>query len=85
MASTLQTIGVGVTQTNFDEMFCVKCTMKMMVIFCDVLVKGASFMFQDNYIILGCEVDFEVLIILERLFITTGHALINMETRQMKF
>ena len=51
----------------------------------DVLVKVESFIFPANFVILDCEVDFEVPIILGRPFLATGRALVDMEKGQMKF
>ena len=45
----------------------------------DVLVKVESFIFMANFVILDCEVDFEVPIILRRPFLATGRALVDME------
>ena len=47
----------------------------------DVLVKVESFIFPANFVIL----DFEVHIILERTFLATGRALVDMEKGHMKF
>ena len=51
----------------------------------DVLVKVESFIFLADFVILDCEVDFEVPIILGRPFLATGRALVDMEKGQMKF
>ena len=51
----------------------------------DVLVKVESFIFLEDFVILDCEVDFEVPIILGRPFLATGRALVDMEKVQMKF
>ena len=51
----------------------------------DVLVKVDSFIFLADFVILDCEVNFEVPIILVRPFLPTGRALIDMEKGQMKF
>ena len=51
----------------------------------DVLVKLESFIFLTDFVILDCEVDFEVPIILGRTFLATGRALVYMEKGQMKF
>ena len=51
----------------------------------DVLVKVESFIFPEDFVILDCEVDFEVPIILGRSFLATGRALVDMEKGQMKF
>ena len=50
----------------------------------DVLVKLESFIFLADFVILDCEVDFEVPIILGRPFLATGRALV-MKKGQMKF
>ena len=44
----------------------------------DVLVKVYSFIFLSNFVILDCEVDFEVPIILGRPFLATDRALVDM-------
>jgi len=51
----------------------------------DVLVKMESFIFPADFVILDCEVDFEVPIILRRPFLATGRTLVDMEKGQMKF
>ena len=51
----------------------------------DVLVKVESFIFLADFVILDCEVDFEVPIILGRPFLATGRALVDMEKGQMTF
>ena len=50
-----------------------------------VLVKVESFIFLADFVILDCEVDFEVPIILRRPFLATGRTLVDMEKGQMKF
>ena len=51
----------------------------------DLLVKVESFIFLADFVILDCEVDFEVPIILGRPFLATGRALVDMEKGQMTF
>ena len=51
----------------------------------DMLVKVESFIFLADFVILDCEVDFEVPIILRRPFLATGRDLVDMEKGQMKF
>ena len=51
----------------------------------DVLVKVELFIFLVDFVILDCEVDFEVPIILGRPFLATGRALVDMEKGHMKF
>ena len=45
----------------------------------DVLVKVESFIFPANFVILDCEVDFEVTIIVGRQFLAIGRDLVDME------
>ena len=51
----------------------------------DVLLKVESFIFPVDFVILDCEVKFEMTIILGRTFPATGRALVDMEKGQMKF
>ena len=51
----------------------------------DVLVKVESIIFSADFVILDCEVDFEVPIILGRTLLATGRALVDMEKGKMKF
>ena len=57
---------------------------KIIGILHDVLIKVESFIFLADFVILDCEVDFEVPIILGS-FLATGRALVDMEKGQMKF
>ena len=51
----------------------------------NVLVKVESFIFPLEFVILDCEVYFEVPIILRRPFLATSRALVDMEKGQMTF
>ena len=51
----------------------------------DVLVKVESFIFPADFVILDCEVDFEVPIILGRPFLSIGRVLVDMEKGQITF
>ena len=51
----------------------------------DVLVKVESFIFPADFVILDCEVNFEMPIILGRPFLATGRALVEMEKGKMRF
>ena len=51
----------------------------------DMLVKVETFIFPADFVILDCEVNFEVPIILGRSFLATGKALVDMEKGQRKF
>ena len=50
-----------------------------------MLVKVESLIFMADFVILDCEVDFEVPIILGRPVLATNRALVDMEKGQMKF
>ena len=47
--------------------------------------KVESFIFSADFVIIDCEVDFEVPIILGRPFLATGRVLLDMEKGHMKF
>nr|XP_016498866.1 PREDICTED: uncharacterized protein LOC107817528 [Nicotiana tabacum] len=50
----------------------------------DVLVHVGKFVFPADFVILDCQVDEEIPIILGRPFLATGRALIDCETRELK-
>lgn len=54
-------------------------------ILCDLLVKVASFIYLDDFVILDYEVDFDVSNILERPFLATSRALVDIDMGKMKF
>lgn len=63
-----------------------ECTMKKQIgVLSEVLVKLAYFIFPNDFMILDCKVDFEVVIILERSFLATSRALDYMDMGKMKF
>ncbi|KAK4731209.1 hypothetical protein R3W88_024197 [Solanum pinnatisectum] len=51
----------------------------------DVFMKVESFIFPADFVILDCEVDFKVTIILGRTFLAIGRALVDMEKGKMNF
>lgn len=51
----------------------------------DVIVKVDSFILLEDFVILDCEVDFDVPIILGRPLLSTGRALVDTEKGKMKF
>ncbi|XP_049406170.1 uncharacterized protein LOC125869773 [Solanum stenotomum] len=51
----------------------------------DILVKVDRFIFPDDFIILDCEIDAEIPIILGRSFLATGRALVDVKSRELKF
>ncbi|XP_047266878.1 uncharacterized protein LOC124897698 [Capsicum annuum] len=79
-------LGLGSLKQTFIKLLMEDHTMKkLMGNFCDVLVKAASFIFPTDFVILDCEIDFEVPIILGMSFLMTGHALVDIKSRQIKF
>ncbi|XP_075099478.1 uncharacterized protein LOC142176249 [Nicotiana tabacum] len=50
----------------------------------DVLVQVGKFVFPADFVILDCQEDEEIPIILRRPFLATGRALIDCETRELK-
>ena len=84
--SIYKNLGLGDPNPTAMRLLMVDRTVKRPIgILHDVLVKVESFIFPADFVILDCEVDFEVPIILGRQFISTGRALVNMEKGQMKF
>ncbi|XP_070017370.1 uncharacterized protein [Nicotiana sylvestris] len=51
----------------------------------DVLVRVDKFILLADFVILDCEVDYEVLIILGRPFLATGKALVDVEAGELTF
>ncbi|KAK4723774.1 hypothetical protein R3W88_026553 [Solanum pinnatisectum] len=51
----------------------------------DILVKVDRFIFLDDFVILDCEIDAEIPIILGRPFLETGRALVDVESGELKF
>ncbi|XP_016540784.2 uncharacterized protein LOC107841341 [Capsicum annuum] len=51
----------------------------------DMIVRVDNFIFPVDFIILDCEVDTEMPIILERLFMAISKAMVNMEKGELKF
>ncbi|XP_015162466.1 uncharacterized protein [Solanum tuberosum] len=66
-------LGLGVPKhTSMRLMMADRSRKRPVGILCDVLVKVDTFIFQADFVIFDCEVDFEVPIILGRPFIATG-------------
>ena len=84
--SIYKKLGLGDPKPTTMRLLMVDRTVKRTIgVLHDVLVKVESFIFLANFVILDCEVDFEVPIILGRPFLATGRALVDMEKGQMKF
>ncbi|XP_049397260.1 uncharacterized protein LOC125861390 [Solanum stenotomum] len=79
-------LGLGVPKpTSMRLMRADRSAKRPVGILCDVLVKVDIFIFPADFVILDCEVDFEVPIILGRSFLATGRALVDVEIGELKF
>ena len=84
--SIYKNLGLGDPKPTSMRLLIVDRTVKRPIgILHDVLVKVESFIFPADCVILDCEVNFEVPIILGKPFLATGRALVNMEMGKMKF
>ena len=84
--SIYKKLGLGDPKPTSMRLLIVDRTVKRPIgILHDVLVKVESFIFPANFVILDCEVDFQVPIIFGRLFLATCRALVHMEKGQKKF
>ncbi|XP_059302268.1 uncharacterized protein LOC132054241 [Lycium ferocissimum] len=78
-------LGLGTPRPTTMRLLMADRTVKRPVgILYDVLVRVDRFIFLVDFVILDCEVDFEVPIILGRPFLATGHALVDMERGDLK-
>ena len=83
--SIYKKLGLGDSKPTAMRLLMADRTVKRPIgILHDVLVKVESFIFSADFVILDCEVDFEVPIILGRPFLTTGRALVDMEKGHKK-
>ena len=82
--SIYKKFGLGDPKPTAMRLLMVDRTVKRPIgILHDVLVKVEAFIFPADFVILDCEVDFEV--ILGRTFPATGRALLDMEKGQIIF
>ena len=78
--SIYKKLGLGYPKPTAMRLLMADRTVKRPIgILHDVLVQLESFIFLVDFVILDCEGDFEVPIILGRPFIATGRALVYME------
>ncbi|XP_059288800.1 uncharacterized protein LOC132042207 [Lycium ferocissimum] len=79
-------LGLGTPRPTTMRLLIVDRTVKKPVgILYDVLVRVDRFIFPADFVILDCEVDFEVPIILGRPFLATVHAFVDVERGDLKF
>lgn len=65
---------------NFNESSHSEHSMKKLVeILCNIFVRVSPFIFPANFVILDCEVNFKIPVILQRYFLLTGRALVDIE------
>ena len=84
--SIYKKLGLGDPEPTVTRLLMADRIMKRPIgILHDVLVKVESFILPADFVILDCEVNFEVPIILGRSFLSTGRALVYMEKGQMTF
>ncbi|PHT60107.1 hypothetical protein CQW23_02470 [Capsicum baccatum] len=84
--SVYRKLGLGdPTPTNMWLVMADRSVKRPVGILNDVLVKVSTFIFPADFVILDCEVDSEVPIILGRPFLATGSVLIDMRANELLF
>ncbi|XP_070019783.1 uncharacterized protein [Nicotiana sylvestris] len=84
--SVFKTLGIGKPRPTSMRLQMDDRTMKRLLgVIEDVLVRVDKFILSADFVILDCEVDYEVPIILGRPFLTTGKALVDVESRELTF
>ncbi|XP_070047126.1 uncharacterized protein [Nicotiana tomentosiformis] len=84
--SVFKTLGIGQPRPTSMKLQMADRTMKIPLgIIDDVLVRVDKFILLANFLILDCEVDYDVPIILRRPFLATGKALIDVEAGELTF
>ncbi|XP_019235062.1 PREDICTED: uncharacterized protein LOC109215445 [Nicotiana attenuata] len=84
--SVFKTLGIGQPRATSMRLQMADRSMKRPLgIIVDVLVRVDKFILPADFVILDCEVEFEVPIILGRPFLATGKALVDVEAGEMTF
>ncbi|XP_070041298.1 uncharacterized protein [Nicotiana tomentosiformis] len=84
--SVFKTRGIGQPGATSRRLQMVDRTMKRPLgIIDDVSVRVDTFILPTDFVILDCEVDYEVPIIFGRLFLATGKALVDVEAGELSF
>ncbi|XP_016557133.2 uncharacterized protein LOC107856673 [Capsicum annuum] len=79
-------LGLGLPKPTSMRLLMADQTVKKLVgILYNVLVKVASFIFPADFVIVNCEVDFNIPIILKSPFLSTSRVLVGMVIGHMKF
>ncbi|XP_070002434.1 uncharacterized protein [Nicotiana sylvestris] len=84
--SVFKTLGIGQPRPTSMRLQMVDRMMKRTLgIINDVLVRVGKFILPVDFVILDCEVDYEVPIILGRPFLVTGKTLVDVEAGELTF
>ncbi|XP_070017512.1 uncharacterized protein [Nicotiana sylvestris] len=84
--SIFKTLGIGKQKPTSTRLQMVDRTMKRQWgVIKDVLVRVDKFILPADFVILDCEVDYEVSIILGRSFLAMGKALVDVEAGELTF
>ncbi|XP_070019717.1 uncharacterized protein [Nicotiana sylvestris] len=84
--SVFKTLGIGQPRATSMRLQMADRTMKMPLgIIDDVLVRVDKFILTTDFVILECEVDYEVSIILGRPFLAIGKTLVDVEAGELTF
>ncbi|XP_070005702.1 uncharacterized protein [Nicotiana sylvestris] len=84
--SVFKTLGIGQPRPTSMRLQIADCTMKRLLgIVDDVLVRVDKLILPADFVILDCEVDYEVPIILGISLLATGKALVDVESREHTF
>ncbi|XP_070003559.1 uncharacterized protein [Nicotiana sylvestris] len=84
--SVFNKLGIGQPRPTSMRLQMVDRTMKRLLgIIDDMLVRIDKFILPTDFVILDCEADYEVSIILERLFLAIGKALVDVEAGVLTF
>lgn len=79
-------LGLGAPKSTTMRLLMADCSIKKLVgVLHGVLVKVDRFIFPIDFVILDCDIDHEIPIILGRPFLATERALVDMECGDMKF
>ncbi|XP_070039910.1 uncharacterized protein [Nicotiana tomentosiformis] len=84
--SVFKTLGIGQSRPISMRLKMADCTMKRTLgIIDDVLVRVDKFILPADFVILDCEVDYEVPIILDRPFLAKGKGIVDVEDGELTF
>ncbi|XP_016549290.1 uncharacterized protein LOC107849163 [Capsicum annuum] len=84
--AVFQKLGLGAPKPTIMRLLMDDCSIKKPIgVLYDVLVKVDQIIFLENFIILDCDIDHEVPIILGRPFLATVKALVDVECYEIKF